>query len=157
MRKCKHGMTDTPEWNTWQSMRNRCNTKSAGNYDLYGGRGIKVCDRWNYFKNFFFDMGKKPENHTLDRIDVNGDYSKENCRWATDNQQNRNKRNTKKFLFNGEMLCLIEIAERSNIDYNRFCSRIFKSGWTIENAALIPVKKANTYKFRWMDQKRLEE
>ena len=150
-----HGLTGSAEWVVWQAMNARCNCTKAGNFHLYGGRGIEVCERWKSFDNFLSDMGNRPEGMTLDRIDVNGNYCPENCRWATQSQQNRNKRNTKRFLFDGEMLCLIEIAERTGINYDRFCSRIFKDGWSIEKAALTPLgppsrkgEKRNPYRTR---------
>jgi len=87
-----HGMEKTSTYNSWRCMKRRCNSKSNHNYKYYGARGIKVCERWHIFKNFLDDMGEKPEGLQLDRIDVNGDYCKENCRWVTPKENSANRR-----------------------------------------------------------------
>lgn len=88
-----HGFYKTPTHNSWRKMRERCsNTPSAKaqhNWKHYGGKGIKVCDRWQKFVNFLADMGERPEGHTIDRINSDGDYEPGNCRWATMEVQNR--------------------------------------------------------------------
>lgn len=90
----KHGKSRTSEYTTWSSMKERCYNKNNKNYIHYGGRGINVCDSWKKsFENFVKDMGKKPgKEYSLDRIDNNGDYNKENCRWATKKTQIKNRR-----------------------------------------------------------------
>ena len=78
---------------SWRCMLVRCRNKNAWNYDRYGERGIQVCIRWLKFENFLEDMGERPDKKmTLDRIDVNGNYCKENCKWATKQQQRQNQR-----------------------------------------------------------------
>ena len=88
------GSQRTPEYITWRNMLQRCGNPRAHNYKYYGGRGIRVCDRWvNSYTDFLLDVGRKPtDEHTLDRIDVNGNYEPGNVRWATWSEQAANKR-----------------------------------------------------------------
>lgn len=86
----------TPTYVSWTAMLYRCSTQTSPDYANYGGRGIVVCDRWRTFENFLVDMGPRPSRaHSIDRIDVNGNYEPGNCRWATRSQQQRNKRNAR--------------------------------------------------------------
>jgi hypothetical protein len=91
-----HGLSKSSEYRSWYAMKARCSNSNYKNYKYWGGRGIKVCDRWfNSFENFIQDMGKKPANTSLDRIDNNGNYEPNNCRWSTKTQQQNNRRNNK--------------------------------------------------------------
>lgn len=96
-RNFKHGLgsmeTRPPEYEVWRAMRRRTTNRNCPDYKYYGERGIKVCDRWNDFLVFYADMGPRPSrSHSIDRIDVDSDYSPENCRWATPTQQRHNQR-----------------------------------------------------------------
>lgn len=87
-----HGMSKTSEYKIWQGMRQRCENENDKDFPNYGGRGIRVCDRWGSFENFLADMGPRPAGMSIDRKKVDGNYSPSNCRWATPTTQNRNRR-----------------------------------------------------------------
>lgn len=106
-----HGMSNTSTYRTWNAMKNRCNNKADSHYPNYGGRGIVVCERWGKFENFVSDMGLRPENHTIDRMDNDGDYTPENCQWATATVQANNTRTNRKLTHNGVTLTLSQWAK----------------------------------------------
>lgn len=122
------------EYDAWNNMRARTGNPKSSHYKDYGGRGIKVCERWGSFENFISDMGDKPSSkHSLDRIDVNGDYTPENCRWATKKEQARNCRNSVHITCNGETKTLAEWAEVTGVRRETISKRI-KAGWPVEEA-----------------------
>ena len=87
-----HNLTHSRTYNSWTSMKQRCSKKSSGTYNSYFDKGIKVCDRWlNSFENFLEDMGTRPDNMSLDRIDNSKDYEPLNCKWSTYTEQNNNR------------------------------------------------------------------
>lgn len=126
---------------SWEGMKKRCYNKKSNNYKNYGGRNpsITVCKRWLKFENFLEDMGERPKNKTLDRIDNNGNYCKSNCRWATRKQQCRNTRQNRIILYNGKIQCSIEWAEELGIKPSTLRKRISR-GDSAEKA-LRPIKK----------------
>lgn len=128
------------------SMKSRCYNPKNHNYLNYGGRGIKICNEWlndeNGILNFYnwaVQNGYK-NNLTIDRIDVNGNYEPNNCRWATAKEQSRNKRNNKKIFYNGELRKVVDIAEEINIDY-RILEERLRRNWSVERTLHQPLKR----------------
>ena len=134
----RHGMTKTPAWRAWNSMMDRCYREGVPNYGSYGGRGITVCERWHTFANFYADMGDRPEGMSLDRIDNDGPYSPDNCRWATSKDQARNRRNNNILALNGEERCIKDWSELLGIHPATIRNRL-RRGATAEQA-LQPVR-----------------
>lgn len=95
-RRATHGYTGEKVYQVWKNMKKRCLNKNYPKYKDYGGRGIKVCDRWIKFENFLNDMGESPDGLTLERVDNNGNYEPGNCKWASYSEQNNNKRTSYK-------------------------------------------------------------
>lgn len=145
----KHGMYNTPIYAIWSSMLQRCENPNATGHDNYGDRNIKVCKRWHKFENFYDDMGDRPsEEHTLDRIDNDGDYEPGNCRWATWEQQGRNRRDNKILKYKGKERCVSEWTKITGIGDSTLRMRL-QRGWTTAEALTIPVDLGN----RWKRQK----
>jgi hypothetical protein len=138
--RASHHMTSTPEHRAWTMMLTRCRNPKFHGYKNYGGRGLKVCERWFKFENFFEDIGTRPSSkHSLDRIDVNGDYCSENCRWATKREQANNKRGSVKITWKGRLMSTSDLSEECGISYDVLRGRI-RLGWSIEKAVTLPVK-----------------
>lgn len=123
----------------WKSMRTRCCNKNCAAYKYYGGRGIKICQRWmDSFENFLTDMGERPSmKHTLDRIDNNGDYSMENCRWATQLEQKNNTRKNTFLSFNGKTQTIAYWARELNLSQATISGR-HQKGWSDEDCLSTP-------------------
>lgn len=143
----KHGEAGTRLYKCWSDMKARCYYKSDFNYKNYGGRGISVCDTWRNsylaFREWATSNGYD-ENLTLDRVDVNGDYTPENCRWATIKEQQSNKRSNVFIEYKGEKLTLKQIAEKyakpNGISYKAFWYRFCYAKWDLERSLTQPVK-----------------
>lgn len=132
--KERHGLNKTPEHRAWVSMRQRCNNPSKKEYHHYGGRGIKVCLRWSYFLYFLADVGSRPSSeHSIDRIDVNGDYEPCNVRWATKQEQIENTR-VARFLEHLGKRMTVSAWERNQGFSRGTITRRLKCGWTIPQA-----------------------
>lgn len=124
---------ESVEYKRWRGIIQRCTNPNSNNYANYGGRGIYVCQRWKKFENFLEDMGESPNGYQIDRIDNNGHYCKENCRWVTIQQQARNKRTNHLVRFNGKVQCVSMWAEEYHIVYDTLLHRLSR-GWSIERA-----------------------
>lgn len=138
MPRTKHGLCHTPEYRVWQQMHRRCYVKHSPSYSRYGGRGITVCERWHDIEGllaFVEDMGWRPgKGWSLDRIDNDGNYSPENCRWATSTQQARNKGNNHRITFNGETRTLAGWAEHLGVCPSTMKTRVVQHKWNKEKA-----------------------
>lgn len=135
-----HGMSYSSEYRTWRAMINRCTNSNDQAYDDYGGRGITICDRWlNSFEAFYEDMGLRPSSdHTLDRREVNGNYDKSNCRWATPTEQANNKRNNVFYTHSGVTKTISEWSREYRIDYGKLYKRLIRDKWDFDRAVSIP-------------------
>lgn len=149
--RATHGDTKTPLYRSWANMKERCTNPAHSGYPYYGGRGIKVCEEWKdytKFREWALSVGYDYDpKWTIDRIDPDGDYCPENCRFLTRQQQNATKRNAVRVEYNGETKCLREWAREYGIPYLTFYNR-YKHGWEIEKALNTPVRS-----FRHKQQK----
>ena len=142
----KHGMSTTKIYRIWCGMKRRCNSKNDRAYINYGARGIKVCDEWNNSFELFYrwaiNNGYK-EGLTIERIDNDKGYTPDNCKWATMEEQGHNKRNNKKYTYNGKTLDLTQWANLTGIKRSGLHARL-KRGWSFEKAITTP-KMKNQY------------
>lgn len=135
-------MSGSLEYYIWINMKIRCFKKTSPYYKNYGARGITVCDRWkNSFHNFYQDMGPKPgPEHSLDRIENDGNYEPGNCRWATMIEQNNNRRNSNLFLFRGSYASIAMIARLTGIPQPTLVSRVKRMKLSIDEAVELTLK-----------------
>lgn len=126
-------------YTTWVVMKQRCQNPKHHKYPMYGGRGIKVCKRWNLFQNFLTDMGHPPKpGMQIERKNNNGNYTRSNCRWASRKEQARNRRDNHILEFRGLRACFAEWSERTGIKYDNIKNRINNLRWTTERALTTP-------------------
>lgn len=125
-------------------MRNRCNNKNEKSYKWYGGRGIKICDDWNDY-GIFFEWAMKnnyKEGLSIERIDVNGNYCPENCKWITMEEQHKNTTRTRIIEYDGKKMSLSDWARYKKIDKVTLYNRL-ERGWSIDKALNTPARKSN--------------
>lgn len=135
-----HGRSFTPEHRSWTQLIQRCTNPNNPAYAKYGGRGITVCARWrNSFVDFLADMGERPSlGHSLDRIDNDAGYFKENCRWATKSEQACNRRSNRLLTLGAETLPVMEWSRRTGLKRSTIEQRLVY-GWSVERALTTPV------------------
>lgn len=139
-RNIKHNKCKTPEYTAWGGMKARISINNKSGKKNYVDRNITCCDRWKRFENFLEDMGQRPSpEHSIDRINNDGNYCKENCRWATDQEQSQNRRSNINLTFNNKTQCSLSWASELGINYGTLRSRL-KVGWSIEKALTYPVR-----------------
>lgn len=138
MEKRRHGMSQTAIYDLWVSMKARCNNPKNNGYRWYGARGIKLCRRWHSFMNFYLDMGERPDGKSLDRIDNEKGYSKENCRWATIEEQKSNLRHNRYFYKDGVQYTLNQAKRKFKISTLAY---LIDQGLTFEEALSKPKHK----------------
>lgn len=125
----RHGLTKTKVHMAWRQMKKRCLNPKCAMYKHYGGRGITICERWLSFDNFFADMGHPPEGMSLERVDNEGNYCPENCKWATRIEQLNNTRKTRKVSINGISKSLTEWARESHTTSHYIKQLALKMDW----------------------------
>lgn len=133
------GSKVNPLYHVWKGMHRRCYSENDEKYPIYGARGIRVCERWHSLENFLEDMSPRPEGTTLDRKDVNGDYSPDNCRWATAKQQANNTRTNRQVTLRGETHTLMEWAEKLGMGWATLRARL-EAGWGEDRILDTPVR-----------------
>lgn len=136
----KHGKRRSRIYSIWRNMRTRCENANCDFYPDYGGRGIKICEAWLSFENFYADMGDPPEGMTLDRIDNDRGYFPGNCRWATKQEQSKNRRNARHVTAFGKTRLIAEWAEQTGTGESTIRARLNK-GWDAERAVGTPARK----------------
>jgi hypothetical protein len=144
--KLPRGISKTPEYRIWIGIRARCLNPNRNGYPDYGGRGITVCEEWDDFAQFLADMGPRPSpRHSVDRIDNNGNYCPENCRWATQSEQLANQNRSTRIEYNGKVQTGTEWAREFGIKERTLFGRL-QRGWDIHRALTTPVLFSNRHR-----------
>ncbi len=133
--------TDSPNYDRWYAMMQRCYNTQDPAYHRYGGRGIRVCSRWHDLQNYDADIGVPPSSeHTLDRINVDGNYEPGNCAWATPQEQARNRTNNVLHEYEGKQYFLQDLAAEKGISYRTLDDRMRRKGMSLEQALTAPIQ-----------------
>jgi hypothetical protein len=142
-RSTTHGKRRSLTYESWLGIKSRCYCSGHVSFEWYGRKGIQVCKQWkNSFENFLKDMGERPSSrHSIDRIDSDGDYCPENCRWATEKEQSRNRSSNRMISYKGKTQCLTAWAEEAGLPMQTLHKRITRYKWSIEKALTTPVRK----------------
>jgi hypothetical protein len=149
-----HGKTKSRAFMSWSAMIQRCENPKAADFPRYGGAGVKISKEWREsFAVFFSDLGERPLGKTLDRIDGSLGYYKENCRWATPEEQNRNRKSNRLLVFLGETKCAKDWAHAVGLPTDTILKRL-NNGWTIEETLTIPVQE---FSLKMIRKKRLAD
>jgi len=135
----RHGKAGTKTYRCWADMKTRCNNKNHRAYKSYGGRGIKVCEEWRHsFDSFYLDMGEAPtKNHTIERIDNNGNYEPLNCKWASRQEQSQNRRSNRLLTHKNKTLNVTQWSKIIGVNKNTITYRLIR-GWTVERTLTTP-------------------
>jgi hypothetical protein len=141
-----HGKTGTKVHNTWTNIRQRCQNENTPAFRKYGAKGIKVCDRWQTFENFYADMGDPPsQRHTIERIDPKGHYEPSNCRWATQLEQQNNRSSNRFLTALGKTQTVQQWSRETGFPHRTILNRL-QLGWNVERALTVkPVLGRNQY------------
>ncbi len=135
----KHGLTGTGTYVSWQAMLSRCYNSNNSSFFEYGGRGITVCDAWRFsFENFYSDMGERDYEASIERINTNGNYEPENCKWAYPEEQNVNTRHNHFLTFNKETLTISQWSRKTGLSQSIISDRIRVNKWSIEKTLTMP-------------------
>ena len=146
--KVKHNGRNTRLYHIWHGMKQRCFSSYSHDYKNYGGRGITVYEEWkndfSLFRDWSLENGYS-DSLSIDRIDVNGNYCPENCRWVDNKTQNRNRTTCVDVEYNGEKYNIAELAEMVGMNYGTLYNRIMHYGWSVDKAVNTPVKKCDNF------------